>query len=138
MLTTERRLFPHNPWQRPVLTFRNGVPAGFAEDANISPVSPMGLLAFFYPAAGVLVVDNSVCCLTTWGRGQSGFPQLRRSGLETMGILGVSHAMQQSFEEKDGTSQGNAISSFLISIGDELYHQGLWKATKKAVIYRLC
>lgn len=47
MLTTERRLFPHNHWQRPALTFRDGVPAGFAEDANVSPVSPMGLLAFF-------------------------------------------------------------------------------------------
>lgn len=53
-------------------------------------------------------------------------PQLRHSGLETMGILGGSDPMQQLFEEKAETSRENTISLFLISIGKELHHQGLW------------
>lgn len=67
------------------------------------------------------------------GGGQCGLPQLRRSGLETMGILGGSDAMQQLFEEIAHASQESTISPFLISIGNELHRQGMRKASKEAV-----
>lgn len=57
LLTEAWRLFPDNKWQRLVLTWRDGVPVGFAEDANASLVSPMGSLIFFTPPpVGVVVV----------------------------------------------------------------------------------
>ena len=80
----------HNNWQRPMLTFRDGVPAGIAEYVNASPLSPMGFPRSFPPAVGiVVVVDNSVCGQAAW-EGALCLPQLRHSVLKTMGVLGVS------------------------------------------------
>lgn len=67
--------------------------------------------------------------------GHCGLSQQSHSGLETMGILGNSDAMQQLFEESRDSSQENTVSSFVISIGNELHHQGLLRNSRKALIF---
>lgn len=112
LLTEAWRLFPDNKWQRLVLTWRDGVPVGFAEDANASLVSLRWVHLFFLPPLllVLLLLLNGVCCRTKWEDWHCGLPQLRQSGLETMGILGGSDATQRLFEERADASQESTFS----------------------------
>lgn len=48
-----RGLFPHNHWWRPMLTFRNGAPAGFCRTCECVPSLSNGLLAYQCSSIGV-------------------------------------------------------------------------------------
>lgn len=101
MLTTEQRLLPHNRW----LAFRDGVPAGFAEDANVSLLCN----GLFFLSLLLLLLLLLIVFVAGPHEDIAGLPQLCHSGLETMGILGGFDAMQQLFEKRADTSQGNNL-----------------------------
>lgn len=128
MLANKREPFQHNCWHRPMLPFKDGLPAGFCGRCKCVPLLSSGFILFPPPSlfGGVVVVVNTVGCQTTpGGLGQPFCGPWSRCGLETIDVQGSADATLQLLKQRTELSK-NTIILFLTSIRKKTNIRTCW------------